>query len=73
MARVFIDKSKCIKCGSCVAVCPDVFIFDDEGYSAISEEYRVSSPYTGEIPDFLYICAKEASDHCSMYAIVVEK
>ncbi len=73
MIKLYVDKNKCDKCGTCVAVCPDVFVFDDYGYAAISEEYRGSSPYVGEIPDALRECAREAADHCSMYAIIIEK
>ena len=31
MAKVEVDKNKCIGCGACTAIAPDVFEFDDDG------------------------------------------
>ena len=32
---VKIDKDKCIGCGACVATCPDVFDFGDDGLAEV--------------------------------------
>jgi len=38
MERIKINKEKCIGCGFCVSVCPEVFEIDEEGKSQIKEE-----------------------------------
>ncbi len=38
MAKVHVDKDLCIACGSCVAMCPEHFEFDDDNLAkAINE------------------------------------
>ena len=34
---VVVDKAKCIACGACMAICPDVFQADDDGRSEVIE------------------------------------
>jgi len=29
----FVAKEECIACGACVAIAPEIFDFDDEGYA----------------------------------------
>ncbi|MBR3210291.1 MAG: ferredoxin [Bacilli bacterium] len=37
--KVKVDKDKCIGCGACTAICPDVFEFDDDGFAkAVKQE-----------------------------------
>lgn len=37
--EVKVNKDKCIGCGACTAICPDVFEFDDDGLAkAIKNE-----------------------------------
>ncbi len=39
MAKVEVDKNKCIGCGACTAIAPDVFEFDDDGLAkAVKQE-----------------------------------
>ena len=39
MAKVEVDKTKCIGCGSCTAIAPEVFEFDDDGLAkAVKQE-----------------------------------
>ena len=33
MEKIRVIEEKCIGCGACVATCPEVFDFDDEGYA----------------------------------------
>lgn len=39
MAKVTVNKDKCIGCGACTATCPEVFEFDDDGLAkAVKDE-----------------------------------
>ncbi|MBL7021898.1 ferredoxin [Patescibacteria group bacterium] len=33
-----VDKDKCTGCGTCMALCPKVFEFDDDGKSRVIDE-----------------------------------
>lgn len=56
---VKVDQSKCIGCGLCVSLCPDVFELDDEGKS------RVKNP-EGECN------LEEAANSCPVGAISLD-
>ena len=58
--KVSLDKKKCIGCGACAAICPDVFEMD-------GEKAKVKSAKTDKT------CAKEAVDSCPVSAIKVSK
>ncbi len=53
---VSVDKELCIGCGSCVAICPEVFELGDDGKAQVKEG--------GEAE-----CAKEAAEACPVEAI----
>jgi len=56
--KVKVDKKKCIGCGSCEAVCPEVFgMKDGKAYAKVSETDKK--------------CAKEADDVCPVDAITI--
>ena len=60
MEKVEVDKDKCIGCGACTAICPDVFEFDDDGLAkAVKQEVNDDT-----------IAAAEG---CPTEAITVEK
>lgn len=58
--KVSVDEEKCIGCGACVSVCPDVFEMNDDGKSVAKESETDKD------------CAKEAVDVCPVDAIEVE-
>ncbi len=35
MKKVKVNKEACIGCGSCVAICPSVYEFDEEGFAKV--------------------------------------
>jgi len=35
---VSVDKNKCIGCGACVAICPDMFEIGPDGKSQVKDE-----------------------------------
>ncbi|MFZ5955200.1 MAG: ferredoxin [Nanoarchaeota archaeon] len=61
MAKIKVDKEKCIGCGSCESVCPEIFKMN-EG-KAEAKKAQVS-----KISESL----KEAKDTCPMDAISID-
>jgi len=59
--KVSVDENKCIGCGVCVAVCPDVFELGENGKSHVKEKETDKE------------CAKEAMQSCPTEAIIVEE
>ncbi len=55
-----INKDLCIGCGTCEALCPDVFKINIEGKSEVIKEDNFG-------------CAKNAMESCPVQAIEVEK
>lgn len=60
MAKVEVDKNKCIGCGACTAIAPDVFEFDDDG---------LAKAVNNNINDDV----KTAAEGCPTEAITVEE
>ena len=56
---VKVDKSKCIGCGACVALCSQVFEMGKDGKSQVKKD-------DAKIP-----CAKQAKDACPVSAITL--
>lgn len=55
MEKVHVEKDLCIACGSCVAMCPEHFEFDDDNLAkAINEEVNE------EVKDAANACPTEA-------------
>ncbi len=57
--KVKVDQDKCIGCGACVAICPQVF------------EMRNGKSYV-KVSNTDLECAKEAASACPVQAISVE-
>lgn len=58
--EVKVNKEKCIGCGACTAICPDVFEFDDDGLAkAIKNEINED--------------VKTAAEGCPTEAITVDE
>ena len=66
--KVSIDSSKCVACGSCVAVCPEVFEMKEDGTVDVKSEYKGK-----DIPKELESKVKEARDVCPSVAIVIKE
>lgn len=65
--KVSIDQTKCVACGSCVAICPEVFEMKEDG------TVNVKSEYIGkDIPQEFEAKVREAHDMCPSTAIVIE-
>ncbi|HRY74178.1 ferredoxin [Candidatus Dojkabacteria bacterium] len=66
--KVSIDKTKCIMCGSCVAICPEVFEMKDDGSVDVKDQYKgvdIQDPILVEK-------VKQAQLACPATAIVTE-
>ncbi|HBB64554.1 hypothetical protein A3K02_00765 [candidate division WS6 bacterium RIFOXYD1_FULL_33_8] len=66
--KVSIDPTKCIACGSCVAVCPEVFEMKEDGTVDVKSEWKDKA-----IPEELESKVQEAHDMCPATAIVIEQ
>ncbi len=66
--KVSIDHDKCVACGSCVAICPEVFEMKEDGTVDVKQEFKGK-----EIPKELEAKVQEAHDMCPATAIVIEK
>ena len=53
---VKVDKKKCIGCGACASICPEVFEMDKDGKSKVKAQKNLP-------------CVKEAIDNCPAQAI----
>lgn len=57
---VEVDKETCIGCGSCVAICSEVFELGSDGKAQVKEKADTS-----------LACVKEAAEACPVQAIKV--
>ena len=55
-----VDSDRCAGHGACVATCPEVFAFTDDGYAEVVMD---------RIPDELADLAGQARNHCPEQAI----
>lgn len=53
----------CISCGACIAACPEVFRFNDDGVAEAYADVSPENEYT----------AKEARDDCPVSVIDIEE
>ena len=63
MAKIFLDKEKCIGCGACQAVCPKYFELNNDKSSLKKEEIEEKD----------INCVKEAINGCPVQAIEIKK
>ena len=70
MAKIKIEREKCIGCGSCATVCPKYFELIEDGKSHIigAEKKEVEELKVEKIE-----CAEQAADICPVQCIHVEK
>ena len=66
--KVSIDQEKCIACGTCVAICPEVFVMKDNGKVEVKDDLKGK-----EVPKELEEKVREAHDACPATAIVIEE
>jgi ferredoxin len=64
MAKVRVDKEKCVGCGACVALAPEVFELDSSNKSSVKVE---------DVEGELLEKVKEAKEACPVGAIEIEE
>lgn len=68
--KISIDKNKCIKCGLCVSICPDVFVLEEDGIGiAYKDENSVGKKSGKKLIDDL----KMAEMSCPVRVIKIEE
>ncbi len=58
--KVGVDEEKCIGCGACVSICPEVFELGENGKSVVKQKETELE------------CVKEAKEACPVGAITVD-
>ena len=62
--KVKINQEKCISCGSCPSLAPEVFDFNDEGVAEVIKQ---------DVPKELEEAVKDVIEFCPTLAIYEEK
>lgn len=77
MAKVKLEREKCIGCGSCSALCPKYFELTDDGKSHIKgTDKKPASQQGGEVEELETAkleCAESAAEACPTQCIHIEK
>ncbi len=61
--KLFVDSDNCIWCGACIAICPEVFKFNDEWKSIPYNQPKNSQEKSSCI---------DATDWCPVWVIHIE-
>ena len=70
MAKIKLEREKCISCGSCSAICPKFFEMTDDGKSHIKDAVKQDvEEFEVEKAD----CAVAAAEACPAQCISVTK
>ena len=68
--KIAIDQDGCIECGSCEAICPEIFVLPEGDKACVVNKYRLNNkPAEGEIGEDLIVCARDAADSCPVSVI----
>lgn len=69
--KIILERSKCIGCGSCTAVCPQLFELAEDGKSHLKNSQKDNQEIeTLEISE--PSCTKEAADVCPVQIIKIQ-
>ena len=70
MAKIKLEREKCIGCGSCAALCPKCFEIIDDGKSHIKGAVKNE---VEELEVEKIECSESASEACPVQCIHIEK
>jgi len=68
--KIIQQRSKCIGCGSCAAICEKFFEMADDGLATLKGAAQTGDNFELEVGDAA--CAKDAADICPAQIIKVE-
>ncbi len=71
--KIIFDKSKCIGCGSCVALCPKHWEMSEHGKANFKDSIINSATKNQELEVEKIGCAQEAADSCPVEAIFIQE
>lgn len=70
--RIILEKSKCIGCGTCEALCPKYFKLGEDGKSHLKGA-KFTEPEENETLEIKNVgCAKDAADSCPVQCINIK-
>lgn len=72
MAKIKLEREKCIGCGSCQAVCPKYFELKEDGKSSVIGAQKDANG-NDELETEKIECAEAAAEACPVQCIHVEK
>ena len=67
--KIILYRNKCIGCGSCAAVCSDMFEISDDGLSQLKNSSNEGDNQVLDVADAG--CAKEAAEVCPVQIIEI--
>ena len=71
--KVILQKSECIGCGACSAICPDFWEIDEEGIAKLKKSVKVEDHFELEIhSEDAKARNQEAADACPAQAIRIK-
>lgn len=70
MAKIKLEREKCIGCGSCQAICPKFFEIIDDGKSHVKGTNKAEIE---ELEVEKIECAEAAAEACPVQCIIIEK
>lgn len=70
MAKIKLEREKCIGCGSCQALCPKYFELQEDGKSHIKDAVKQD---VEELEVAKLECAESAAEACPVQCIHIEK
>ncbi len=69
--KIILEKSKCIDCGSCVALCPKFFELNEEGKTHLKGAQLDSKTEEETLEISKPECAEEAVEVCPVQCIKI--
>ena len=69
--KIKVERSKCIFCGSCAAVCPEIFEIEENGMAHLKNSKK-DADGNEELEVSESLCALDASEVCPVQIIKIE-
>lgn len=73
MIKIIHDRKKCISCGACASVCPEMFeMSEKDGLAFLKNSKEINGFFELEI-DNVVDCAREAANVCPVNIIKIQE